>query len=180
MQSAAVLPESTLMQRVTAGDASAFEELYRRHGRGAFLLARRLGAPRELAEEIVQDAFLSMWRRADRFRAERGSVGAWLNTIVRNAVTDAWRRQAARPQQVPGESAPELPARPVADLPVAERLAVREVVAELPREQRDAIVLSYYGGLTHEQIASVSATPLGTVKGRLRLGIEKLRCTMPA
>src|SRR5881397_3936159 len=81
MRSPAVLPESTLMQRVAAGDTTAFEQLYHRHGRGAFMLARKLGAPRELAEEVVQDAFLSLWRRAGSYRPERGSVSAWLGTI---------------------------------------------------------------------------------------------------
>lgn len=166
------------MKRVSAGDTQAFEELYRRHGRGAFLLARKLGAPTELAEEVVQDAFVSLWRRAGSYRADRGSVGAWLGTIVRNRVTDAWRRAAARPSQVAEEHVAELVDEQASVFAVEERMAVRSVVAALPDDQREAVVLSYFGGMTHEQIAACSATPLGTVKGRLRLGLEKLRFSM--
>lgn len=178
MHAATALPERTLMQRVATGDAHAFEEIYRRHGRGAFLLARRLGAPRELAEEVVQDAFLSLWRRAAGYRPERGSVAAWLGTIVRNRVTDAWRRAAARPAQVAEEYAPELIDERAHGLPADERLAVRTAVGALPAEQREVVALAYFAGLTHDQIAASSGTPLGTVKGRLRLGVEKLRLQM--
>lgn len=166
------------MTRVAAGDAQAFEELYRRHRRGAFLTARKLGAPRELAEEVVQDAFLSLWRRAGSYRPERGSVAAWLGTIVRNRVTDAWRRAGCRPVAVPEEHVPEHAAEPVAAMAPDERLAVRALVAELPDDQRAAVVMSYFGGMTHEQIAAASSAPLGTVKGRLRLGVQKLRFAM--
>jgi len=178
MYSFEAVPEAALMRRVASGDAHAFEELYRRHGRGAFLAARRLGAPRELAEEVVQDAFLSLWRRAGSYRAERGSVAAWLGTIVRNRVTDAWRRAGARPVAVAEEHVPEHAAAPVPGLAPDERLAVRALVAGLPGDQRAAVVLSYFGGMTHEQIAAASSTPLGTVKGRLRLGLQKLRFAM--
>ena len=166
------------MQRVASGDADAFEELYRRHRRGAFLTARKLGAPRELAEEVVQDAFVSLWRRAGSYRADRGSVASWLATIVRNRVTDAWRRAGARPVAVPEEHLPEQAAAPLPGLGPDERLAVRSLVADLPGDQRAAVVLSYFGGMTHEQIAAASSTPLGTVKGRLRLGLQKLRFAM--
>lgn len=178
MYSFEALPEDALMQRVASGDAHAFEELYRRHRRGAFLAARKLGASPELAEEVVQDAFLSLWRRAGSYRSERGSVAAWLGTIVRNRVTDAWRRAGARPVAVPQEHVSEHAAAPVPELAPDERLAVRALVGGLPADQRSAVVLSYFGGMTHEQIAAASSTPLGTVKGRLRLGLQKLRFAM--
>lgn len=172
------LTDERLMSQVAVGDAAAFEEIYRRHARSALLVARRQGAPPELAEEVVQEAFVSLWRRAASFRPERGSVAAWLATIVRNRVTDAWRRAAARPAQVAEEHAPEPVAEPDGDLALEERLAVREQLAGLPPDQRDVLVLSYFGGLTHEQIAASCDTPLGTVKGRLRLGLDKLRFAM--
>lgn len=179
MEHAITISDALLMRRVAQGDTHAFEELYRRHVRSALLVARRQGAPPELAEEVVQEAFVSLWRRAPQYRADRGSVSAWLATIVRNRVTDAWRRAAARPSQVAEDRAPELAAEsPGGDLPLVERLAVRDEVAALPADQRDVIVMSYFGGLTHEQIAASSGTPLGTVKGRLRLGLDKMRLSM--
>lgn len=170
--------DAHLMQRVATGDTHAFEELYRRHVRSALAVARRQGAAPELAEEVVQEAFVSLWRRAAQYRADRGSVPAWLATIVRNRVTDAWRRAAARPSQVAEDHAPEPVAGVGGELGLAERLAVRDEVAALPADQREVIVKAYYGGLTHEQIAASSDTPLGTVKGRLRLGVDKLRAAM--
>jgi RNA polymerase sigma-70 factor (ECF subfamily) len=174
------LSDDLLMRQVAVGDAHAFEELYRRHVRSALLVARAQGASPELAEEVVQEAFVSLWRRAEQFRADRGSVAAWLATIVRNRVTDAWRRASARPSQVPEERAPEAIAHRGGELELEERLAVRAEVAALPADQRDVIVLSYFGGLTHEQIAAANGTPLGTVKGRMRLGLEKLRVAAAA
>lgn len=173
------LSDDRLMTQIAVGDANAFEELYRRHVRGALIAARRHGASPELAEEIVQEAFVALWRRAGQYRAYRGSVAAWLSTIVRNRVTDAWRRSAARPTQVPESSAPESVAAGDA-LDQEDRLAVRHEVAALPAGQRDAIALSYFGGLTHEQIAASRGLPLGTVKGRVRLGLEKLRVSIAA
>ena len=172
------LSDTQLMNQIAVGDSGAFEELYRRHWRGAMATARRLGASPELAEEVVQDAFLALWRRAPQYRAGRGTVSTWLAAIVRNRVTDAWRRAAARPAQVSEDAAPEAVAP--AGLAHEDRLAVRAGVAELPEDQRQAIVLSYFAGLTHEQIAAGSGRPLGTVKGRLRLGLDKLRFSLAA
>lgn len=179
MQKTLSISDDRLMRQVALGDSNAFEELYRRHVRGALLVARRHGAPPELAEEVVQEAFVALWRHAERFRSDRGSVAAWLSTIVRNRVTDAWRRASSRPAQVAEDSAPESVAA-ADNLGLVERLAVRHELAALPAEQRDALVLSYFGGLTHEQIAESCDTPLGTVKGRLRLGLDKLRLSVAA
>ena len=169
-------PDHDLLRAVAKGDTVAFEEIYRRYGRIAFGLARRLGASREQAEDIVQESFVSVWRNAGQYSAMRGSTSTWLSAIVRNRATDAWRRAAARPTELPEERAPEAAA--ATEGPVAERIAVRSVVATLPPDQREALVLSYFGGLTHEQIATALGAPLGTVKGRLRLGLEKLRFAM--
>jgi RNA polymerase sigma-70 factor (ECF subfamily) len=169
-------PDHVLLRGIASGDTRAFEEIYARYGRTAYGLARRLGASPEQAEDIVQEAFLAIWRNAGQYSSERGSITTWLSAIVRNRLTDAWRRAAARPAEVPEERAPETAA--TSDLPGVERMAVRKLLAALPHDQREALVLSYYGGLTHEQIAAASGTPLGTVKGRLRLGLEKLRFSL--
>lgn len=177
MHGAVFLSDPQLMRQVAIGDAGAFEELYRRHLRGALAVARRAGAPPELAEEVVQEAFLALWRRAASYQPARGPVAPWLATIVRNRVTDAWRRAAARPAQVHEDSAPE-PVAGSVNVEPEERLALRETLRTLPAEQRQAVVLSFFGGMTHEQIAERSQAPLGTVKGRLRLGLDKMRLAM--
>ena len=173
MSSPATASDDRLLRSVSRGDTAAFEELYRRHGRTAYALARRLGASPEQAEDIVQEVFIAVWRSAGQYSARRGSTTTWLGSIVRHRVTDAWRRASARPYEVPAEHAPESVSRH--EVPGPERIAVRSLLATLPHDQREALVLSYFGGLTHEQIAEASGTPLGTVKGRLRLGLEKLR-----
>jgi RNA polymerase sigma-70 factor (ECF subfamily) len=170
------LPDDLLLRQVARGDTAAFDEIYRRHGRTAYGLARRLGASREQAEDIVQETFVAVWRNAGQYSSHRGSTMTWLNSIVRHRVTDAWRRATARPSEVPAEHAPESVAR--TDTPGVERVAVRSLLSTLPMDQREAVVLAYFGGLTHEQIAAASGTPLGTVKGRLRLGLDKLRFAM--
>jgi RNA polymerase sigma-70 factor (ECF subfamily) len=169
------LTDAALMARVAAGDSRAFDEIYRRHRHSALLVARRLGARKDLGEEVVQEAFVALWRGAGQYRHERGSVASWLGTIVRNRLTDAWRRTSARPVEVHMTGSGELESATSGDLAIADRLELRSRVAALPADQREAVALAYFGGLTHRQIAAVSEAPLGTVKGRLRLGLEKLR-----
>ena len=166
-------PDDHLLQRIARGDTTAFEEIYRRYGRTAYGLARRLGAPPEQAEDIVQEAFLALWRSAGQYSVARGSIKTWLSTIVRNRVTDAWRRASARPSEVPVDREPEVPA--LTGIPTPDHMALRMQLATLPVDQRKAVVLSFFGGFTHEEIAAACDTPLGPVKGRLRLGLDKLR-----
>ena len=165
------------MGRVARGDTAAFAELYDRHGRRAYVQARALCATAEQAEDVTQEAFLSVWRLARGFDPRRGAFPAWMGAIVRNRVTDIWRRTAARPAEVgfPAEPAQVLGAAPD-DVRVAlERATLRELLAGLPREQRDAIFLAYFEDLTAEQIAARVGAPLGTVKSRTRMGLAKLR-----
>ena len=170
------MTDSRLMSLVARGDTSAFEELYRRHGRVALAQARRLGVRREQAEEIVQEVFVTVWRSAAGYNAQRGAFTTWLSAIVRNRVTDFWRRRAARPAEVPvDEHESAMPVAAEEPVALADRLALAQQVGELPAEQRDVVFLSFFGGMTHAQIAARSGAPLGTVKGRLRLGLEKLR-----
>ncbi len=166
-----------LVAQIADGDADAFEELYRRHADHVFMLARKLCASRELAEEVTQEAFIALWRSAGRYRPGLGSVSVWLSSIVRNRAIDAWRRAAVRPVETPVvEDGPgQLHAAIGADTPAPERAVVLSLIAELPGPQKEAVFLAYFGGMTHDEIATWSQAPLGTVKGRIRMGLQKIR-----
>ena len=167
------------MARIAEGDAVALGELYDRHGRTVFgVLYRMLGAP-EPAEEVAQDAFHAVWRRARSYRADRGSVRTWLLAIARNAAID-WRRTKGR--RVEREAAIDEAAELVEDTHEDERVIaslraerVRAAIAALPDEQRVVLSLAFWSGLSQREIADRTGTPLGTVKSRVRLGMAKLR-----
>lgn len=173
----ATTPDHTLMTLIAAGDSAAFDELHRRHGPHVRAQARELCANRELAEDVAQEAFLSLWRGAHAYRPGRGSVGAWMSTMVRNRAIDAWRRAAIRPLEV--EAHDHVPGRrhdPADDgVAFADRTLVRSLIGGLPAAQKQAVFLAYYGDMSHSEIAAVADAPLGTIKGRVRLGLEKLR-----
>lgn len=175
--SAAALSDRTLMRDLAAGDPDAFEELYRRHHRRVLMQARKLCASPELAEEVANDTFLALWRGAHMYRPERGSVSSWLSGMVRNRAIDAWRRTASRPMEVAVSEAGarQLGSAQTTDAENGERAAVLALVADLPADQKEAVFLAYFGELTHVEIATRTDQPLGTVKSRIRLGIEKLR-----
>jgi RNA polymerase sigma-70 factor (ECF subfamily) len=165
---------------VALRDAEAFEELYRRHSGRALMLARKLCPSREAAEEIVQESFISLWRSAHRYRPGLGSVTVWLASIVRNRAIDAWRRAAVRPVEVPVlvDGPGQLLSAIGADAPAPERAAVLALIAELPGPQKEAVFLAYFGDMTHDEIARWANAPLGTVKGRIRMGLQKLRSAL--
>ncbi len=169
-----------LLQAVAAGDSAAFIAVYDRYNRIAFGLAYRILGDPSLAEEAVQDAFMQVWRRAATFDVRDGAnVRGWVLTIVHHRAIDAHRRsQRHADRQVTLDERLEL--RSLVDTweVVAQRLdgeEVREALDLLPEEQRRAVELAYFGGLTQKEIAEREAAPLGTVKGRLRLGLNKLR-----
>jgi RNA polymerase sigma-70 factor (ECF subfamily) len=170
-------PDEELMAGVARGDARSFAELHRRHGRRVLLQARALCATAEQAEDVTQEAFLSVWRLAHAFDPARGSFLSWAAAIVRNRATDAWRRAASRPAEV--AFLPELSQRLHATDDAAgaalDRAALAELVALLPPEQRAAIFLAYFEDLTAQQIATRVGVPLGTAKSRTRLGLARLR-----
>jgi RNA polymerase sigma-70 factor (ECF subfamily) len=170
--------DNELIAAVARGDHPALLALYDRHGRVAYGLAYRVLGEAGAAEEAVQDAFLRVWRRAATFDASRGAVRAWLLTIVHHCAIDLLRRRASAPPIVAGlDEIVERRAVPDAWSEVAERLdreKVRTAVATLPGEQRRAIEMAYFDGLTHREIAERDGLPLGTVKGRLRLGLRRL------
>ena len=174
-------PDDALLAAIQWRDGAALAALYDRHGRLAFGVAYRILGERGAAEEVVQEAFLAVWRHADRYRPERGAARAWLLTIVHHAAIDRRRGRHKRElTDVPLadvafglESGTEDAFAVVAAGIEAER--VRRALAELPPEQRQAIDLAFFGGLTHQEVAEHTGEPLGTVKGRMRLGLRKLR-----
>jgi RNA polymerase sigma-70 factor, ECF subfamily len=178
-----VLADEELMQLVYRGNAAAFEVIYDRHADAAFALAHRMCRQRALAEDVVQEAFLSLWRSGARYDRARGSVRTWTLGIVHNRAIDALRRRAVRERGVVTEDglAERLPARERTELEFARRDEAREIrdaLEQLPQEQSRVIELAYFGGLTHVEIASMLETPIGTIKGRMRLGLTKMRLAL--
>ena len=172
--------DEELMGRVAEGDARAFAAIYDRHHRQAYSLARRITGRTGGAEDATQDAFFSLWRGASRFDAKRGRLTPWLFTLVRHRSIDLLRRGAPQAaEQHLSESAaerieaPERTEEQVFAIHESER--TRRLVAELPPEQREVIDMAYFAGYTQTEIAARVGVPLGTVKGRARLGLEKLR-----
>ena len=173
------LDDGALVARVAEGDVRAFETLYDRYRAQAFGLAVRLTSRRGTAEEVTQDAFLTLWRKASHYDPRRGSVGPWLLTFVRHRAIDSLRSGARRERTVELDGAAErLEAPDRTDDVVAAREQSRDaqrLVKELPAEQREVIELAYFGGMTQGEIAAKVGIPIGTVKGRSRLALEKLR-----
>ena len=174
------LADEEVMQLVRRGDPRAFELLYDRHGGAAYSLAYRIVGRPAPAEDVVQEAFISIWRSRQRYDPTRGSVRTWVLGIVRNRAIDGLRRNAMHdrrrePLDVVMEQR-EAPER--TDVEVARReeaRTVRGALDVLPAEQRRTIELAYFGGFTHSQIAELLDEPVGTVKGRMRLGLDKMR-----
>jgi RNA polymerase sigma-70 factor (ECF subfamily) len=174
------LADEELMERVAANDADAFEVVLERHADAAFSLAYRICGRRSLAEDIAQEAFLSVWRSGARYDRARGSVRTWTLGIVHNRAVDALRRSGVHDRRRASdegiEETIEAPERTdVQALDKAVSSEIRGALGELPAEQRRVIELAYFGGFTHLEIASMLGTPVGTVKGRMRLGLQKLR-----
>jgi len=172
--------DEELMERVAGGDARAFEAIYDRYSRRAYSLARRITGQVAGAEEATQDAFLVLWRGASRFDPERASLATWLLALVRYRSIDLLRRGMPRAQdRVLTEGAAESIEAP--ERTEDQVIALQEydqalrLVAELPPEQREVIDLAYFAGYSQTEIAARVGIPLGTVKGRARLGLLKLR-----
>jgi RNA polymerase sigma-70 factor (ECF subfamily) len=174
------LADEELMQAVQGGDPMAFETIYDRHGGAAFSLAYRIVGTRSAAEDATQDAFLAIWRSRVRYQRDRGSVRNWILGIVHNRTIDALRRNqvhATRRAEAEGIEEREA-ARELTDVEAFrrdEQRRVRAAIETLPEQQVRVIELAYFGGFTHNQIAEMLDEPVGTVKGRMRLGLDKLR-----
>ena len=160
----------TLLGRLVSGDQAALGELYDLHAGLVNALALRILRDRAEAEEVVQEVFVQVWRQAARFDPERGSAQAWLCTIARTRALDRLRRRTSR-REDPVESAPVPTGRP----PHEDALTVRRALAGLPDDQRRALELAYYEGLTQSEIAERLSQPLGTIKTRIRTALLRLR-----
>lgn len=171
--------DEDLMRRVRDRDQEAFAALYRRHDGAALSLALRICGERALAEDAVQEAFLSLWRSCSQYDARRGNLRSWVLTIVHNRAIDVLRRGAQDRGRVADEEiAKRLESDERTDHEVGRReqaRALRAALDLLPVEQSCVIQLAYYGGYTQTEIAAMLGMPVGTVKGRMRLGLEKLR-----
>ncbi len=174
-----LLADEDLISLVVEGDASAFATLYDRHSRPAYSLAYRMMGEPQAAEDLLQDALLKVWRAATSYRAQRGSVRTWILSIVHNRGIAQLRSLASRrrtqekieasaPRSQPSEAFAESWAN-------SQREQVREALKTLPAEQLKILELAYFSGYTHVEIAELLDLPLGTVKGRMRLGLKKLR-----
>ena len=174
-----LLADEDLISLIAQGDAKAFAVLYDRHCRPAYSLAYRMMGEKQAAEDLTQDAFLKVWRSARSYRAQRGSVRTWLLSIVHNRGIDQLRSLASRrrTQEKIEASAPKSqPSEAFAQSwRNSQREQVREALKTLPKEQLKILELAYFSGYTHVQIAELLDLPLGTVKGRMRLGLKKMR-----
>jgi RNA polymerase sigma-70 factor, ECF subfamily len=174
------LADEDLMLLVQRAEAAAFEVVYDRHAGAAFSLAYRMCGVRQLAEEVVQEAFLSIWRSGARYDRRRGSVRTWILGITHHRAIDALRRGVVQDRHRASDEGIEerLEASDRTDVEVARREEAHEIrgaLDVLPDEQRRAIELAYYGGFTQSEIAELLDVPIGTVKGRMRLGLQKMR-----
>src|SRR5215212_3798823 len=167
------------MGLVEVGDPEAFAALYDRHGRMAYSLAYRMLGEKQEAEDVVQEAFIKIWRSAGGYRVGRGSVRTWILSIVRNRAIDHIRSRARRGRmqdEVEASAPTSEPSEAFAETwKNAQQEQVREALNTLPYEQLKILELSYFSGHTHAEIAERLELPLGTVKGRMRLGLQKLR-----
>jgi RNA polymerase sigma-70 factor (ECF subfamily) len=179
----AMADEDLMELVVQARDALAFEIVFDRHADASYSLAYRMCGRRQTAEDVVQEAFLSVWRGGVSYERSRGSTRAWILGVVRNRAIDTFRSTVTHT------------GRDVSDEGLAEKIAsgertevtverrdeaerVRGALHELPSDQRDVIELAYYGGFSHSEIAELLSLPAGTVKGRMRLGLAKMRITL--
>jgi RNA polymerase sigma-70 factor (ECF subfamily) len=174
------LADEELMPLIGKKDPGAFEVFYDRHGGVAYSLAYRIVGERGAAEDVTQEAFISIWRSGARYDAARGSVRTWMLGIVHHRAIDALRRstvhEGRRTSDEGLEERLEAPQRTEVEAARREEASiVREAIDTLPAEQCQVIELAYFGGFSQSEIAELLNTPIGTVKGRMRLGLEKLR-----
>jgi RNA polymerase sigma-70 factor (ECF subfamily) len=171
--------DSLLAQRIRSGDREALGELYDRYASVALATALRVVADREQAEDLVHDSFVAVWQKIDRFDPMRGSLRAWLLTVVRNRAIDRLRagRASIAIEDADDQSLLQTSPNPTWEAAIARQSAseLRNAIESLPSEQRQAVELAYFGGNTYREIAVLTNVPLGTANGRLRLALAKLR-----
>jgi RNA polymerase sigma-70 factor (ECF subfamily) len=175
--------DEDLMRQVAEGDPAAFGVIYDRHSTAAYSLAYRMAGRKSAADDIVQEAFLSLWRAAGRYDERRGSVRTFILGIVHNRSIDALRRATVHDSRRSSDEGIEerfaAPERTDAEVARRDEAAgVRDALNGLPADQQKVIELAYFGGFSQTEIADMIDAPLGTVKGRMRLGLEKLRTAL--
>ncbi len=175
-------PDGELMTRVATGDSAALGTLYDRYGAAVYSLALRMLRDHLLAEELVQETFVRVWRQSPSFDGARGAATTWIMGIARNLAIDELRRRGARPNMADGNGDARLELVESGDDDPSEQAyanmrhdVVTGALAQLPEAQRTALELAYFGGLSQREIAARLGDPLGTVKTRMRLGLEKLK-----
>lgn len=171
--------DASLVTRVAEGDAPALEELYGRYGRVAYSLARRILGDEQLAQDAVQEVFLTVWRDAIKFDSTRGQVSTWLLTMTHHRAVDAVRKEEnLRKRREPADVLEFHDSGIRVDDDVwagVKRERVRAALGQLPDVQREALGLAYFGGYTQREIAKLTDTPLGTVKTRMLAGMRRMR-----
>jgi RNA polymerase sigma-70 factor (ECF subfamily) len=178
------LADEELMPLIGEKDPEAFEVFYDRHGGVAYSLAYRIVGEKAAAEDVTQEAFISIWRSGARFDRARGSVRSWMLSIVRNRAIDALRSRAGKAPKLTFDDDAALEQRPAEELTEEEAMKhetageIRDALGTLPGEQSKVIELAYFGGFSQSEIARMLGVPLGTVKGRMRLGLEKIRAEL--
>ena len=168
--------DASLLARMAQRDPQALDLFYTRHARAVFSLALTMLGDHAQATDLAQEVFLVVWRSAGTYQPT-GSARAWLLRLTRNRAIDELRRDRRRLAQTAPLSAPRVQAlpAPLALADAAERQDVRKALAALPAEQRDALVLAFFQGLSHQEIATCLRTPLGTIKARIRRALQTLR-----
>jgi RNA polymerase sigma factor (sigma-70 family) len=177
------LRDGQLVELVAQKDAGALEALYDRYGRAAYSLARRILTEETLAQDVVQEVFLSLWRNAARFDAGRGTVATYLLSMTHHRAVDVVRREENlrrwRTSEEGLELEPDPGPRVEEEVEASERRAqVRAALGELPAAQREALLLAYFGGYTQREVAALVGVPLGTVKTRMAAGMRKMRAAL--
>lgn len=179
--------DEALIAAVAGGDEASFGMLYDRYVKAVFSLALRIVQEQGVAEEVTQEVFVRLWRNAATFTSERGRFASWLLGMTHHLAIDQVRRRRARPQAI--ASTDDLPVQGLPDTRIdveeeawmsVRRDVLRRALAQLPEAQRRVIELAYFNGLTHVEIAALVGDPLGTIKTRMRLGLQKLRESLQA
>ena len=166
------LQDEELLAATARGDLESFHHFYLRHAGRVIAYAHRLCGDRPLAEDVAQEVFTAVWTRAGTYRPDRGGVAPWLYVLTRNKLVDLWRRSGrSRESEELDELRLPQPERTPGDL----RLALRQALTRVNPDQRQAIEMAFFHGLTYEETARRLALPLGTLKSRIRLGLKAMR-----
>lgn len=174
--------DQALIDRIVLGDETALSELYELLAPRAYAIALKILKDPAEAEEVLQDTFLEVWRSATRFDPQRAAPDRWIGTMVRTRAIDRLRKRSSRDRMLAAASLVDAPRKPSPEDQLATSqigVRVRKALADLPNEQRRALELAYFEGLSQSEIAATTATPLGTVKTRMRLAMIKLAEQLP-